>query len=101
VYADPPSRGARVSLRRQQQNLLRNAELMLRVITADREVDVAKIAPAVDAFTKAFEEAKAWTEQNKAEADKVVSWGTLMTDTVARTASAGPARRRAQGRASR
>jgi Protein of unknown function (DUF3829) len=64
----------------QQQNLMRASELMLRAITAEREVDVAKIAPAVDAFTKAFDEAKAWTEQNKADADKIVSWGTLMTD---------------------
>jgi hypothetical protein len=63
-----------------QRNLMRAADLLIRGATAEHPVDPAKIAPLGEAYTKAFQDLKAWTDANKAEADKEVSWGSFVRE---------------------
>ena len=64
----------------QQKNLMRSAVLLVRSAAGGEPVDPAKLAPVGDAYTKAFNEMKAWTDANKAEADKNVSWGNFVRE---------------------
>lgn len=63
-----------------QRNVMRAADLLIRGATAEHPLDPAKIAPLGEAYTKAFQDLKAWTDANKAEADKESSWGSFVRE---------------------
>ena len=60
-----------------QSKLMHAAEMLVR---ATSESDVAKLTEAGEAYAKAFAETKAWTDANKAEADKESSWGSFVRE---------------------
>ena len=63
-----------------QSKLMRAADLLVRVASEGAQPDVAKLTEAGEAYAKIFAETKAWTDANKAEADKESSWGSFVRE---------------------
>jgi len=63
-----------------QASLMRSADDLVRIAASGGKPDIAKVTEAGEAYAKLFAETKAWTDANKAEADKNVSWGSFVRE---------------------
>lgn len=61
------------------RELMHQAELTIRAVTAGERPEAAAVKRATAALVKAIEAARTWTTANKAEADKNVSWNSFLS----------------------
>ena len=63
-----------------QAKLMHAADILVRVSADGDQPDAAKLIEAGEAYAKIFADTKAWTDANKAEADKESSWGSFVRE---------------------